>query len=139
MTLDEAIKHCLEVAEENETKAQQIGVQFLGTTKDREATECRECAAEHRQLAEWLMEYKDLKAEQNDQYVFINDLMRELRERKATVKRGHWEVIEDYDGDVHYRCTNCKTEFYLEAGNPEDNEYFFCPHCGADIGENEGE
>ena len=51
----------------------------------------------------------------------------------ATVKRGHWEEIEDYDGDVHYRCTNCKTEFYLEAGSPEDNEYFFCPHCGADM------
>ena len=56
LTLDEAIKHCLEVAEHNEAKAQKIGVQFLGTTKDREATECRECAADHRQLAEWLTE-----------------------------------------------------------------------------------
>lgn len=56
MTIDEAIKHCLEVAEHNEAKAQKIGVQFLGTTKDREATECRECAADHRQLAEWLTE-----------------------------------------------------------------------------------
>jgi hypothetical protein len=61
MTLDEAIKHCLEVAEKNESKAQKIGCQFLGTTKDREATECRECAAEHRQLAEWLTDYKELK------------------------------------------------------------------------------
>lgn len=61
MTLDEAIKHCLEVAEENETKAQKIGVQFLGTTKDKEATECRECAADHRQLAEWLTELKELR------------------------------------------------------------------------------
>ena len=58
MTIDEAIKHCLEVAEQNEAKAQKIGVQFLGTTKDREATECRECAADHRQLAEWLTELK---------------------------------------------------------------------------------
>ena len=46
MTLDEAIKHCEEVAEEQEEK------------------ECLECAAEHRQLAEWLKElkaYKDFK------------------------------------------------------------------------------
>ena len=61
LTLDEAIKHCLEVAEHNEAKAQNIGVQFLGTTKDREATECRECAADHRQLAEWLTELKEAK------------------------------------------------------------------------------
>ena len=61
MTLDEAIKHCLEVAEKNESKAQKIGCQFLGTTKDREATECRECAADHRQLAEWLTELKELR------------------------------------------------------------------------------
>ena len=40
MTLDEAIKHCEEVAEEQEEK------------------ECLECAAEHRQLAEWLKELK---------------------------------------------------------------------------------
>lgn len=61
LTLDEAIKHCLEVAEDNETKAQKIGVQFLGTTKDKEATDCRECAADHRQLAEWLTELKELR------------------------------------------------------------------------------
>ena len=63
LTLDEAIKHCLEMAEENEAKAQKIGVQFLGTTKDREATECRECAADHRQLAEWLTDYKKSQEE----------------------------------------------------------------------------
>ena len=61
MTLDEAIKHCLEVAEDNETKALRIGRQFEGTLLDREAKECRECAAEHRQLAEWLTDYKELK------------------------------------------------------------------------------
>ena len=52
-------------------------------------------------------------------------------ENVKEVKHGQWEEIEDYDGDVHYRCTNCKTEFYLEAGTPDDNEYFYCPHCGA--------
>lgn len=53
------------MAEQNEAKAQKIGVQFLGTTKDREATDCRECAADHRQFAEWLTELKDLR-ELND-------------------------------------------------------------------------
>lgn len=48
MTLDEAIKHCLEVAEEH-TKYNSFGG----------FESCDECAKEHRQLAEWLMELKD--------------------------------------------------------------------------------
>lgn len=56
LTLDETIKHCLEVAEKNETQADKIGIQFIGSAMDKRATDCRECAAEHRQLAEWLME-----------------------------------------------------------------------------------
>lgn len=58
MTIDEAIKHCLEVVEDNETKALRIGEQYEGTLLDRDAKECRRCAAEHRQLAEWLTELK---------------------------------------------------------------------------------
>lgn len=52
MTIDEAIKHCVEVMMEN-----------LEKTKDRNASDpiainCFECADEHRQLAEWLKELK---------------------------------------------------------------------------------
>lgn len=54
MTLDEAIAHCLEVAEQNETKALRIGRQYGGTLLNRDAKECRRRAAEHRQLAKWL-------------------------------------------------------------------------------------
>jgi hypothetical protein len=61
MTIDEAIKHCEEVAEKNETQALRIGQQYEGTLLDRDAKECRECAAEHRQLAEWLTELKEAK------------------------------------------------------------------------------
>lgn len=84
MTLDEAIKHCLEVAEQNDAqveKWQKEGGEQWGKT-----TVCRECAADHRQLAEWLMELKDLRAEQNDQYTFIRELMDELKEAKRLLK-----------------------------------------------------
>lgn len=55
MTLDEAIKHAEEVMIEN-----------LEKTKDRNASDpiainCFECAEEHRQLAEWLKELKQLR------------------------------------------------------------------------------
>lgn len=44
MTIDDAIRHCEEVAD--------------GMT---EQGKCEECAAEHKQLAEWLKEFKQLR------------------------------------------------------------------------------
>ena len=61
LSIDEAISHCLEVAEQNETQANKIGRQFIGSAMDKRATDCRECAADHRQLAEWLTELKEAK------------------------------------------------------------------------------
>lgn len=57
MTLDEAIKHCLEVAEQKEHDS-------ITTTGDYELDVamkegCMQCAANHRQLAEWLTELKN--------------------------------------------------------------------------------
>lgn len=54
LTLEEAIKHCEEVAEENESKANRIEQLHLSGN----AEGCRECASDHRQLAEWLQELK---------------------------------------------------------------------------------
>ena len=57
MTIDEAIKHCLEVAEQKEHDS-------ITTTGDYELDiamkeGCIQCAADHRQLAEWLTNYKE--------------------------------------------------------------------------------
>ena len=53
MTLDEAITHCIEVAEKNECKM----------TSDDGCTDVsmKQCASDHRQLAEWLRELKQLR------------------------------------------------------------------------------
>ena len=56
MTLDEAIKHCIEVAEEQEQMAE---YDLLCT--DQQKQDCKECASEHRQLAEWLRELQELR------------------------------------------------------------------------------
>lgn len=61
MTIDEAIKHCLEVAEQQEADS------FIDRWSDDDEwseslkENCRQCAADHRQLAEWLKELKELK------------------------------------------------------------------------------
>jgi hypothetical protein len=52
LSLEEAIAHCLEVAEKND----KIADTFEETLKNK--ITCRECAKEHRQLAEWLRELK---------------------------------------------------------------------------------
>jgi hypothetical protein len=62
MTLDEAIKHYEEVAEQYEAQAdkwEEEGSERWGKTLS-----CRECAREHRQLGEWLIELKQLREQQ---------------------------------------------------------------------------
>lgn len=56
MTIDEAIAHCLEVAEKEEQFCVQddISCRFQKSHA--------ECAADHRQLAEWLTELKELRS-----------------------------------------------------------------------------
>ena len=58
MTLDEAIKHAEEVAEEKESEAQDL--EYSKLDWKHEANRCSKCAEEHRQLAEWLKDYKRL-------------------------------------------------------------------------------
>ena len=50
MTLEEAITHAMEVAKNQEQCAEKID------KLDCDSTSMRECASEHRQLAEWLRE-----------------------------------------------------------------------------------
>lgn len=54
MTLDEAIRHAEEVAEEKEKKAKI----WLDGGNEKIGNSCLTCAEEHRQLAEWLKELK---------------------------------------------------------------------------------
>ena len=78
LTLDEAIKHCLEVAEQNEAQAEKIGRQFIGSAMDKCATNCCECAADHRQLAEWLMDYKKLRKENAELKSTLNAALKDI-------------------------------------------------------------
>ena len=59
MTLDEAIRHCLEQAEENEKRADKC--LFLYGEVNEIVETCRECAADHKQLSEWLRDLKEAK------------------------------------------------------------------------------
>ena len=65
MTLDEAIKHAEEVAE----KFESLHERYENMDEDRllfrvEENECKNCAKEHRQLANWLKELKQLRKQE---------------------------------------------------------------------------
>ena len=60
LTLDEAIQHCLEVAEQNEFETRIFDELNRPGDEEYRNNHCQ-CAAEHRQLAEWLTELKEAK------------------------------------------------------------------------------
>ena len=91
MTIDEAIRHCEEVAEQNETSAitykncKEIKTNmYEKLTAEKAENDCRECAADHRQLAEWLKDYKLLRGEYfKCQLNSIDDYRREAARCRA--------------------------------------------------------
>lgn len=114
LTLDEAIKHCLEVAEQNETQAEKIGRQFIGSAMDKRATDCRECAADHRQLAEWLTELKEAKRLLKAAVPIINNSFPEVGSCWGCAN--HDEVNDECKGGAFAECAEvCKWEHADEA------------------------
>ena len=112
MTLEEAIKHAEEKAEElrNEAEHYEIaGVNVYG---------CEECAKEQDQLAEWLRDYKRLKEQEPcDDTISRQDALR------AFMYATNGERLPDYDCDnypVTYdlRCIK-KTLRALPSAQPE--------------------
>lgn len=105
MTLDEAIKHCEEKAEELRRKA-------INITPDdpyyEDYCDCLECANEHEQLAEWLKDYKRLLEEQRPTGEWIVDYQ---ENEDALFKHG-------------WKCPVCETR--NTYGMPP-----YCMYCGA--------
>lgn len=65
MTIDDAIRHCSEIADRNDAEAKRL--RLLGEAPDelgRTVSSCKKCANNHRQLAEWLTELKELREKQ---------------------------------------------------------------------------
>lgn len=76
-TLDEAIKNCLEVAEQNEKKAEyRPRMDYYDEIESRE--DCLECALEQRQLAEWLKELKKLRKQNVELKSTLNAALKDI-------------------------------------------------------------
>lgn len=112
LTLSEAIKHCLEVAESNYELADKFDAWDEWEKAD--ADNCRECAADHRQFAEWLTELKELRTLVAASNVLAKDVLavdtlcKQILEYKRLLKL----AVEDFSNvDYHiYECDmDCDT------------------------------
>lgn len=126
MTIDEAISHAEEVAEEQEKscevysslKIHQSGL-YERLTAENNEKKCAECAAEHRQLAEWLKDYKELKnsvgavnlellkeaqAELEKRGNMLHDAIAELEEAKRLLKSAvdEWHIVCEWGNCGEY-------------------------------------
>lgn len=70
MTLDEAIKHCMEIAEDQDKlrkaydDASGYSRSHNEAIRTNDAKKCEKCSQDFRQLAEWLRELKRLRVQQ---------------------------------------------------------------------------
>ena len=119
MTLDEAIKHAEEVADRCEYEASRYDM--TDTYESHMTCKEGECGEEHRQLAEWLKELKQL--------------------RKQT-KKGHWI---DYSEEGFVECPECGIglqDWHRVERDEDDDisfheyEFRYCPSCGSRMDEN---
>ena len=50
----------------------------------------------------------------------------------APVVYGKWEQQDIYNEESNnYVCSICDEPWILNAGNPNDNNMYYCPNCGA--------
>ena len=83
MTIDEAIAHAREVAEEQRKDNENCKYKSEYGCKgcaDYYSNPCIECAEEHEQLAEWL---EELKKRRNEDYGYLADIHQNIGYRKA--------------------------------------------------------
>jgi hypothetical protein len=137
MTLDEAIKHCLEVAEENDLAAETYELlaennhnAYEKLTAETNSSRCAECAIEHRQLAEWLTDYKELKnsigAAKFSNMKEALELIREYKAENIAQKKliaeykrllkAATSIIKDVDCNEDYLCDECEYRAKCDGG-----------------------
>lgn len=52
-------------------------------------------------------------------------------------KTGHWIEKDGFDGDTYYDCSECGESWTTIEGTPWDNEWNYCPNCGARMTESD--
>lgn len=113
MTIDEEIKHQEEISDRYARMSEYEG----NNGNDGIAKDCAQCAADHRQLAEWLKELKELRnsvgafklAQMKDALNLISDLRQHLFNSEKDLietKRLLRLAVEDITFILSYACSD---------------------------------
>ena len=128
MTLEEAIKHAEEVAEEKENEVQDL--EYSKLDWKHEADQCSKCAEEHRQLAEWLKDYKRLIEQEpcekvaQERYADLceyfggaKDILKNRKDFKAWLGRVKWHIhkAEELYEKYEYKKEPCEDAINRQA------------------------
>ena len=126
MTIEEAIQHCEEVAYQKDLESGFETDNERYAMTDRERADCKKCASEHRQLAEWLKELKAYKEQSGDaisRQAAIDALHMQIMYRMGT--DSNKKRLDDWINGVPsaqpeiVRCGQCK---YAEVADAQDNQ-----------------
>ena len=99
MTLDEAIKHAEEVAEEKENEGK------LLCQSEGASIGCLTCAKEHRQLAEWLKELKRLREQESENE--LKDLSKRVEALEKQMRKDKEEQLKKLKAELAYAKFRC--------------------------------
>jgi hypothetical protein len=153
MTLDEAIKHCEEIAEDQNKlcercdRASGYSRSHNESIRTQEAKEHEKCSQDFRQLAAWIKELKACKEQQpcadaisrkammeyqqylhgkmpNEENHKLWEFIKELPSVTPKQKTGKWNVLGYDDPQVRlYKCSECHMKI--------TRKFNYCPNCGA--------
>ena len=115
MTLDEAIKHAEEVAE----KFESLHERYENMDEDRllfrvEENECKNCAKEHRQLAEWLKELRAYRKIHEDDCLSWISCSERMPKKNEYIEY----LIQDKYGDI------CVASYTKKGWHPIESLFF---------------
>lgn len=136
MTLDEAIKHYKEVAEElRNVDMGELDALYCGDTECIEArkNDCIECAREHEQLAEWLTELKQFKEQESCEDVISRSYaLNVINLMKANIEAGGYEAYSqlfDRFDNVPPATPKRKVGEWIKKNN-DYFDWYECSECG---------
>lgn len=145
LTIESAIKHAEEVAEENREYAEDALDRYNLVPNEitkQEHDRCKQCAAEYSQLVEWLKEYKRLLEREPCEdaisraeairiasgYCYYTNIPKELEKLPAVQpepKKGKWIFVDK--AHEHAHCSECD---YGNVDLLDGRPHNYCPNCG---------
>lgn len=126
LDIDTAIKHCIEVAEKNDGEAEVYDLlaknhnnTYEKLTASRFHSDCAECAADHRQLAEWLTELKEakrlLKAAVEDNKRVLRENFGDICQFCKHYSNSEAQCCKPHNGSGSWCCENAEWRYADEA------------------------